>query len=96
LPGAVLESCAAGTPVLGSDLPGIREIAAQLPTCVRFLPLDADDAEWALLALKLINKEVEANIALNSFDFGTGIFNIEKCSEDFCNLWKCYVENYRF
>ncbi len=46
LPGAVLEACAAGTPVLASDLPGVREIAARLPQ-VRYLPLQADDAQWA-------------------------------------------------
>lgn len=31
LPGAVLEACASGVPVLATDLPGVREIADRLP-----------------------------------------------------------------
>ena len=46
LPGVVLEACASGTPVLASDLPGVREIASRLPL-VRYLPLTAADEEWA-------------------------------------------------
>ncbi len=52
LPGAVLEACAAGTPVLASDLPGVREIAAQCPA-VRYLPLDMGDKDWAVTAMTL-------------------------------------------
>jgi glycosyltransferase involved in cell wall biosynthesis len=52
LPGVVLEACAAGLPVLATDLPGVREIASKLPL-VRSLPLSASDAEWASLALVL-------------------------------------------
>ena len=43
LPGVVLEACAAGTPVLASDLPGVRDIAARLPR-VRCLSLEADNS----------------------------------------------------
>ncbi len=91
LPGAVLESCAADTPVLGSDLPGLREIAVRIPSCVRILPLEANDAEWALLGLEMINNKVKKNIKLNNFDFKSSVFSIEKCSEDFCALWQNYM-----
>jgi glycosyltransferase involved in cell wall biosynthesis len=46
LPGAVLEAVAAGTPVVASDLPGVREIAAHLPG-IEIRGLDEPDACWA-------------------------------------------------
>ena len=46
LPGAVLESLAVGTPVVASDLPGVRELAAQLDG-VTALGLGAGPAVWA-------------------------------------------------
>ena len=52
LPGAVLEACAAGTPTLASDLPGVREIAARCPE-VRYLSLEAGDTDWASTAMTL-------------------------------------------
>jgi glycosyltransferase involved in cell wall biosynthesis len=52
LPGVVLEACAAGVPVLATDLPGVREIAARLPA-VYYLSLAQDDREWARTALSL-------------------------------------------
>ena len=52
LPGAVLEACAAGTPTLASDLPGVREIAARCPE-VCYLSLKAGDTDWAATAMAL-------------------------------------------
>jgi len=46
LPGAVLEACAAGTPVVASDLPGTMEIAARC-SLVRCVSLAASDIEWS-------------------------------------------------
>lgn len=46
LPGAVLEACAAGVPIVASELPGVGEIAAHFPA-VQMLPLAADNAQWA-------------------------------------------------
>lgn len=53
LPGAVLEACAASTPTLASDLPGVREIRQAVPDAVTCLPVSASDAEWAALAMKI-------------------------------------------
>jgi glycosyltransferase involved in cell wall biosynthesis len=46
LPGAVLEALAVGTPVVASDLPGTREIAAATEG-VTLVPLTASDEAWA-------------------------------------------------
>jgi glycosyltransferase involved in cell wall biosynthesis len=46
LPGAVLEALAVGTPVVASDLPGTREIAA-VTEGVTLVPLAASDEIWA-------------------------------------------------
>ena len=43
LPGAVLESCAAGLPVVASDIPGVLEIGRHFPG-VHALPLSESDA----------------------------------------------------
>lgn len=46
LPGVVLEALSVGTPVVASDLAGIREIAAATEG-VALVPLDAGDEQWA-------------------------------------------------
>ncbi|WP_176308552.1 glycosyltransferase [Micromonospora sp. NBS 11-29] len=46
LPGVVLEALAVGTPVVGSDLPGVRFIAERLPG-VSLVPRDATPTAWA-------------------------------------------------
>jgi glycosyltransferase involved in cell wall biosynthesis len=46
LPGAVLESCAAGLPVVASDIPGVLEIRRHFPS-VRALSLAETDDVWA-------------------------------------------------
>ena len=51
LPGAVLEACAAGLPVVASKLSGTREIARYFPE-VRTLSLEQSDQDWADLALE--------------------------------------------
>ena len=53
LPGAVLEACAVGVPVLASDLPGTRELAAHFPR-LTLLPLSAGDDCWAATAVRLV------------------------------------------
>lgn len=50
LPGAVVEAAAAGIPVLASDIPGISELAGQLPG-VQTISLACADGYWATRAL---------------------------------------------
>jgi glycosyltransferase involved in cell wall biosynthesis len=57
LPGVVLEALAAGVPVLASDLPGLRDLAAELEG-ITLLPLAAGPAEWACAALRLARTTV--------------------------------------
>lgn len=88
LPGVVLEACAAGTPVVGSDLPAIREIARHFPS-VRCLSLDEDDLRWAQTA------EAVADAA-RSQGFRTSVqrafadsdFAIEQCAQRICQVWQ--------
>jgi glycosyltransferase involved in cell wall biosynthesis len=51
LPGVVLESCAAGLPVVASDIPGVREIGRHFPA-VRRLSLTESDGVWAQHAIE--------------------------------------------
>lgn len=55
LPGAALEACALGVPVLAADLAGTRELAAHFPH-LSTLSLDADDEIWAAAAVRLIRQ----------------------------------------
>lgn len=72
LPGAVLEACAVGVPVLASDLPGTRELAAHFPH-LTLLSLDAGDDIWAAAAVCLVraarpsNREATAAFARSAF-----------------------------
>ena len=57
LPGAVLEACAAGTPVLASDIPAVREVADHLPgTGPRAMSLAEPDSRWAEAAAALASE----------------------------------------
>ena len=67
LPGAVLEACAAGIPVLGSDIPSIREVAEYFPF-VRLLDLNIEDKIWALESLNLLKIAQEYNYKKKSID----------------------------
>jgi len=88
LPGAVLEACAAGIPVLASDLPGVREIAARLPG-VSCLSLDLDDVTWAR-TLQSISEA--SNVRPSRQDirrcFAESEFTIQRCASRHCRIWQ--------
>ena len=52
LPGAALEACALGIPVLAADLPGTRELASYFPH-LSVLSLKEDDKVWAEAVVRL-------------------------------------------
>ena len=87
LPGAVLEACAAGTPVLASDLPGVREIAARLPR-VRCLSLEAEDACWAraLQEVSATAGEPKARWEARRA-FARSAFTMDRCIADYGRIW---------
>lgn len=88
LPGAVLEACAAGTPVVGSNLPAIREIARHFPS-VRCLSLDEDDLRWAQTAEAVADAaRAEGFRASVQQAFADSDFAIEQCAERICQVWQ--------
>jgi glycosyltransferase involved in cell wall biosynthesis len=81
LPGAVLEACAAGTPVVASDLPGVREIATTCPS-VTCLPLAAPDEEWAAAAERVLKcRSVTTTLNGGCFDASTTACRIRELYE---------------
>jgi len=88
LPGVVLEACAAGTPVLASDLPGVREIAAHLPL-VHYLSLNASDEEWALEACRIFGSYVrDIDKEMGIRNFADSVFGMTRCVEAQCSIWQ--------
>jgi len=87
LPGAVLEACASGIPVLASDLPEIREIADHLPL-VQCLPLSVSNQQWADKALCLVQRSLNhKSVIARSADFLESPFHIQHCVRALCETW---------
>ena len=88
LPGAVLEACAVGTPVLASDLPGVMEIAVRLPL-VHAMPLSASDAEWADVARKLALPNQGSGVRARAIKaFLASGFTVEISANQHCLVWR--------
>jgi glycosyltransferase involved in cell wall biosynthesis len=88
LPGAVLEACAAGTPVVASDLPSIGEIADRTGG-VRCLSLEEPDTNWA----RAIGEEVDASRGNGRRQawrraFARSPFGIRQCAQSVCRVWQ--------
>lgn len=84
LPGAVVEASAAGTPVVASDLPCMREIASQLPG-VHPLPLAASNEAWAEAVLQAALEKQPKDQAL--LRFAQTAFTLERCALSICQTW---------
>jgi glycosyltransferase involved in cell wall biosynthesis len=85
LPGAALEACALGTPVLASDLPGTREIAKYFPY-VRLLPLDQSDDEWAIAALQMMHEGKPTLDAVQVL-ISASPFDLERSARQYRDIW---------
>jgi glycosyltransferase involved in cell wall biosynthesis len=71
LPGGVIEAASVGLAVVASDLPGVIEIAQQLPV-VNVLPLTASDQQWAervVLSFSDTSAKAQAVIQFKSSEF---------------------------
>lgn len=87
LPGVVLEAAVVGVPVLASDLPGVREIAARLPS-VHHLPLGEDDSRWAMRAAGLAECRTESSANEARATFDRSVFHIRTAVERHRRLWR--------
>lgn len=75
LPGAVVEARAAGLPVIGSDLSGIREISS-LVGGVMIMSLEASDEQWAGAAVNALLDPPEDSpekLGESPFDLGANV-----------------------
>ncbi len=92
LPGVVLEACVAGLPVLATDLPGVREIAARLAG-VSVLPLAASDGTWAAGALELPGASVRLQLRERARErFQPSVFHVERATAAHRGLWRATTE----
>jgi glycosyltransferase involved in cell wall biosynthesis len=88
LPGAVLEASAAGTPVLGSEIPGVTEIAARLPL-VTPLSLERSDHDWGQAARTLAMEGRAEVVRENAVRrFRASVFTIAHCSQAHYAVWQ--------
>jgi len=87
LPGVVLEACAAGTPVLASDLPCIGEIAERLPG-VHCLSLDEPDSAWGERAAALVARpcsDADRRAAVETCS--RSVFDLHRCVAALTGIW---------
>ncbi|MEH6384960.1 MAG: glycosyltransferase [Colwellia sp.] len=79
LPGAVIEAASVGLPVVASDLPGVKEIAVQLPS-VKYLSLRDNTQQW----VKLLNQSItsgDQERKQSCQEFTQSQFNLNQCVE---------------
>jgi len=85
LPGAALEACALGVPVLASDLPGTQELAQHFPH-LSVMSLEDSNDLWAAAAVRLIREGVRP-----ATDAATRLanspFNLARSRESLFEIW---------
>lgn len=86
LPGAVLEACATGLPILASDIPVIKEIADYLPT-LQYLSLEKSDSEWAATITNILNREKSGQRSTAQAAFEKTPFSLEMSVRLYEALW---------
>lgn len=84
LPGVVLESLAAGTPVVASALPGVHEIADVMPG-VHARGLDEPAAAWARTASQILRAPRDATLAAA---FAGSRFALATSAEALTAVWE--------
>ncbi|MBI4748166.1 MAG: glycosyltransferase [Acidobacteria bacterium] len=88
LPGAVLEACVAGTPVVASNLPGVKEIASEIGL-VWEVSLDESDAQWADRVMDLFYQSQSTRSRVASMTkFEQSHFSISACLQELYTIWR--------
>lgn len=85
LPGAALEACALGIPVLAADLPGTRELASHFPH-LSVLSLNEDDEVWAAAVVRLTRQGSKANRDAQE-RFARSPFTMARSREAHYEIW---------
>ncbi len=85
LPGAALEACALGIPVLAADLPGTRELARHFPN-LSVLSLKEDDEVWAAAVVRLSRQGTRANRDAQE-RFARSPFTLARSREAHYEIW---------
>lgn len=87
LPGVVLEACAAGVPVVASDLQTVREIAQRLPG-IESVSLDDSDESWASRIARPIGGRGTAHRSQTPVSrLRESVFGIENYASTICSIW---------
>lgn len=86
LPGAVLEACAAGTPVLASNLPGVKEIAEHFAKLVMPMSLNTSNEVWAEKAMEMGSRKPDRDAVLG--EFLDSPFAIRRCVQAHAEVWR--------
>ena len=96
-PGALIEACAAGVPVLASDLAAIREIAEHFPQ-FETLSCDSSDDCWATRALDLSRNRQRGEHAAEAgrLAFAASPFRLEACLAAYRKVWLGEHNEYTF
>lgn len=85
LPGVVVEACAAGLPVVASDIPGIPEIAERFPS-VRLVRLSAPPEAWAEATRAALREGRPAEPAWRRWEETP--FTTRACAEAWISFWR--------
>ena len=86
LPGVVLESLAAGTPVLATDLPGTQFIANALDD-VTLASLTESDTMWAEAVRRVVKSPSRRTRAQIARQLHNSAFDLETAAKQFLTLW---------
>jgi glycosyltransferase involved in cell wall biosynthesis len=66
LPGVVLEAASVGLPVVASNLPGVEEIADQLPF-IKIVELLKSDSDWGTTLFQVLNEGINPQKMIEAF-----------------------------
>jgi len=85
VPGAALEACALGIPVLASNLPGTRELARHFPH-LKVMDLGEGDEAWAAAVVRLIEPGARPAIDAAAY-LAESPFNLDRSREAYYEIW---------